>query len=268
MYLRGTWGTGVLPVVVDEAENDTIRALLLANTNETLLNDKIKVAITTIGVDGDKSNQIPTYLHPQQLVFDYIDHADPQTCDYLKALKRYNTAYAGHIYIVSNKNSRLESNHYIPYVVRAINIAIGGDQKGAVLYLPSGGIWQWREMSLDELAVLNVKHIVRMYSFMGSTYLMEVPTSGKKYKPRQTERWVPLNGSSHSKTIIIRIFGKVARGSDVYIFSANPLVMQQMHSIHLRLMGSFVPQDLITVHLYQPADEDMLTYDGDVIDEQ
>jgi hypothetical protein len=270
MYLRGTWGTGVLPVAVDDAENDAIRALLLANTNGTLLNDKSKVAITTIGVDGDKSNRIPTYLNPQQLVLDYIDHKDPQSQGYIKALKRFNTAYAGHNYIVSTTHRRIMLADWPGmslHVIQAITIAICGDQRGAVLCRPSGSPWQWREMSLDELAVLNVKHIIRMYSAIGNSYLMEVATSGRKCKPRRTERWLPSNRSAHSKSIVSRIFSKVAHNSDVYIFSANPLVMQQMHSIHLRLMDSFVPQDLITVHLYQPADEDGLTYDGDVTDE-
>jgi hypothetical protein len=272
MYLRGTWGTGKMPVAVDDAENDAIRSLILSNTNDTLSNDIIDIMITTIGVRVEMSYQVNAFVFPSQFMFDNIIYIDRTSCSYHAMLRHFNIVYAGHDYIVSSRvvGGRLNNLYKLwTNAVDAINIAIHYDQKGAVLHRQGEGIWRWRELSLNDLSGLNVKRIIRLHSNPEcGSYIMEVVTSGRKCIPRQNRRYVHVGDLSQSRSKVKRIFAKkIAPSSDVYIFSMNPLITQQMQTMHLQMMESFVPQDMITVHVHPPADEDGLTYDGDDVDD-
>lgn len=265
MYMRGTWGTGVLPVNVDEAETQRIRTLILSRTHHTLKNDSAGVAITTIGADADMPCNVSAFIG-LRVVIEYISNGDPAVCKYIRTLKLFNTTFAGHDYIISvtSHGGMLHNNRFMRWIIYAINIAISSDQKGAVL-CRLASTWQWREMSLDDLSGLNARRIISLYSQSVHTrcdsYIIEA--SARKRATQRAYANLPMNVTAHSKVKMLNRFSKVSDANNVYIFSVNPLVKRQMYDMHLRMMESFVPQDKITIHLDPPADEDGLVYNDD-----
>jgi hypothetical protein len=265
MYMRGTWGTGIPPVTVDEAENDAISTLIHSHKHHTLKNARSHVAITTIGADAGMPRDISAYICPQ-VVVEYISNGDQAVCQYIKALKLLNTTFVGRDYIVSVtfRGGMLRNNHLMPWIIYAINIAISSDQKGAVL-CRLASTWQWREMSLDDLSGLNARRIISLYSQSVHTrcdsYIIEA--SARKRTTQRVFANLPMNVTAHSKVKMLNRFSKISDANNVYIFSVNPLVKRQMYDMHLRMMESFVPQDKITTHLDPPADEDGLVYNDD-----